>query len=782
MIKVMKLSEEDVKMRYITPAIEKAGWNKNQIRCEYTFTAGRIFVRKNIISRGKRKRADYVLFYKTDNIPLAIIEAKDESHSMGSGLQQAVEYANALDISYVYSSNGTGFIEQDLINGTIRELTLDEFPSPQELYERYVKDRNITENQEKALLQQYFSKKNYKSPRYYQRVAIDRVVNAIARGDKRVLLVSATGTGKTFMIFQIIHRLKMAGIKKRILFLADRNVLVDQTISGDFKPFEKYMTKVTNKTLDSSYEVYLALYQQLMGEEGKEAYLQFKPNFFDLVVIDECHRGSAREDSEWRKILDYFSTATHFGCTATPIETNEASSSNYFGEPVYEYSLKQGINDGFLAPYKVIRIGIDKDLVGYRPEVGKVDKYGNEIEDREYNIKDYDRNLVLEDRTKVVAKKITEFLKKTDRFSKTIVFCVDTDHADRMKQALINENKDLNSKNNNYIVKITGDEPTAKEYLESFIDEEEKYPVIAVTSKLMTTGVDAKMCKLIVLDSNINSMTEFKQIVGRGTRLLEEKGKTYFTIMDFRNVSKLFADPEFDGNPEDVKDINIDQPVDDEFDYEESGDNNFDNYSDNNNEDVSEEEDKVKLKKGKYYVDDVKTEVISEQEQYIDKNGKLVTENFVDLTRKCILNKYANLDYFLNVWTNAERKQAIIDELIEEGIILDDLKEEIGQKDIDDFDLICHLAYDKKPLTKRERANNVKKRFYLYKYSDVAQKILNILLEKYATDGIKDIEDIKVLKLPEFKEIGAINAMNAFGGREGYEKAIQELKNEIYSA
>ena len=555
------LSEEDIKLRYITPAIQNAGWDNKQIRMEYAFTAGRIILRGNITARGKKKSADYLLSYKS-NFPLAVVEAKDNKHSVGAGLQQAIEYARELDVPYVYASNGDGFVEQNLITGEVKELKLEEFPSPEDLYKKYKIDKGIDEAEEKVILAPYYYIPDYKTPRYYQRVAINKTVDAVAKGQNRVLLVSATGTGKTYMTFQIIYRLWKSGLKKKILFLADRNVLIDQTMTGDFKPFGGKMTKVQNRNLDSSYEIYLALYQQLAGDDGEEAYRQFKPNFFDLIVIDECHRGSAKEESAWRKILDYFNEATHIGCTATPVETKEVSSLTYFGAPVYEYSLKQGIDDGFLAPYKVIRIGLDKDLEGYRPEAGKLDKHGYEIEDREYNGKDFDRNLVIDDRTRVVASKITEFLKKTDRFSKTIVFCVDIEHAERMRQALINENKDLYAENDRYIMRITGDNDIGKAQLENFIDEESKYPVIAVTSKLMTTGVDAKMCKLIVLENNINSMTEFKQIIGRGTRLLEDYGKTYFTIMDFRNASRLFADPEFDGKPEVVIDIGGNDPVD----------------------------------------------------------------------------------------------------------------------------------------------------------------------------------------------------------------------------
>jgi type I restriction enzyme R subunit len=786
------LSEEDIKLRYITPAIQNAGWDNKQIRMEYAFTAGRIILRGNITARGKKKSADYLLSYK-NNFPLAIVEAKDNTKPVGAGLQQAIDYAKALDVPYVYASNGDGFVEQNLITGEVKELKLEEFPSPEALYQRYRIDKGFDEAEEKVMLEPYYYIPNYKTPRYYQRVAINRTVDAVAKGRDRVLVVSATGTGKTFMTFQIIYRLWKSGLKKKILFLADRNVLVDQTITGDFKPFSGKMTKVQNRNLDSSYEIYMALYQQLAGDDGEEAFRQFQPNFFDLIVIDECHRGSAKEESAWRKILDYFSEATHVGCTATPIETKEASSFSYFGEPIYEYSLKQGIDDGFLAPYKVIRIGLDKDLEGYRPEAGKVDKYGYEIEDREYNAKDFDRNLVIDDRTRVVASKITEFLKKTDRFSKTIVFCVDIEHAERMRQALINENKDLYAENDRYIMRITGDNDIGKAQLENFIDEESTYPVIAVTSKLMTTGVDAKMCKLIVLENNINSMTEFKQIIGRGTRLLEDYGKTYFTIMDFRNASRLFADPDFDGKPEVVIDLGGDDPVDepdtptDEGEEGTGEDTGTDGVKEDGGEygtsDTPPFDDEGEDKPRKYYVGDVTVRVLSERVQYVDKDGKLITESLIDYTKKNILQQYSRLDEFLRTWTEAEKKQAIIDELQDDGVLLDAVREELGKTELDDFDLICHIAYDKAPLTKKERAENVKKRHYLYKYSDVAKEVIEALLDKYANDGIKEIEDTKVLQLKEFAKIGSpMKIVKAFGGKEAYLKAVQELENEIYYA
>lgn len=781
------LTEEDIKAQFITPAVVAAGWDINkQVRFEYEITDGRIILRGNTTVRGKRKRADYLLFYKS-NIPLAIIEAKDNNHSVGAGLQQAIEYAEMLDVKYVYASNGDGFVEQNLLTGEVRNLALEEFPSPDELYDRYKADKGISATEEMAMMQPYYYTVGYKKPRYYQRVAINRTVDAIAGGRDRVLLVCATGTGKTFMSFQIIYRLWKSGLKKKILFLADRNVLVDQTISGDFKPFGGKMCKIENKKLDSSYEIYLGLYQQLSGEDGFEPYKQFKPEFFDLIVVDECHRGSAKEESAWRKILDYFSGAAQLGMTATPIETKEASSQSYFGKPIYEYSLKQGIDDGFLAPYKVIRVGLDKDLMGYRPEKGKTDDYGYEIEDREYNVKDFDRNIVLERRTQAIAKRVTEYLKKTDRFSKTIVFCVDIEHAERMRQALINENKDLYKENNKYIMRITGDNAEGKAQLDNFIDEDSTYPVIAVTSKLMTTGVDAKMCKLIVLDNNINSMTEFKQIIGRGTRLLEEYGKTYFTIMDFRNASRLFADPSFDGNPEVVIDIPEDGEMVDPPIPADDTDNTYGTVDPDITvtppkpvtPDYPENDDKPK----KYYVRNVEVKVIAERVEYLDKNGKLITDNLIDYTRKNILGQYARLDMFLKKWNEAKKKQAIIEELAQEGVLLEAVREETGQADMDDFDLILHLAYDKKPLTRTERVNNVKKRHYLYKYSELAQKVLGILMDKYADDGLKEIEETKVLQLSEFQRLGSpMKLVKEFGGKQGYEQAVKELEDEIFTA
>ncbi len=780
-----KLSEEDIKMKYITPAIEQAGWDiKKQIRAEYTFTDGRVIVRGNVTTRGKKKRADYILFYKP-NMPLAIIEAKDNRHSVGAGMQQGLEYGEILDIPFVYSSNGDGFIEHDRFTGKERELSLDEFPTRDELWSRYLVAKGLNKEQEEIITEPYFFKAGDKQPRYYQRNAINRTIEAIAKGQERILLVMATGVGKTYVAFNIIYRLWKSKRKKKILFLADRNILVDQTMSNDFQPFNGVMTKIENRTIDTSYEIYLSLYHQLSSnsDDPLEVLKQLSPDFFDLIVIDECHRGSAKDDSRWRAVLDYFSSATQIGLTATPKETKEASNINYFGEPVYTYSLKQGIEDGFLAPYKVIRVGLDKDLEGYRPTKGKTDMYGQVIEDREYNTKDFDKNIIIDDRTKKVAQKVTEFLKKTGRFSKTIVFCIDIDHAERMRQALVNENLDLVRENHKYIMRITGDDAEGKAQLDNFIDEESLYPTIVTTSKLMTTGVDCKTCKLIVLDNIFgeNGMTEFKQIIGRGTRLKPEYGKEYFTIMDFRNASRLFADPDWDGEPVQIYEPDdgeeIVPNVPDDGETETGGNDGNSDYGFGGTDDGE-----IKEPKAKYRVNDVEVTVISERVQYYDKDGKLITESITDYSKKNILNEFATLDNFLNRWNSEEKKEAIIEELKEQGVLLEALREDIGNPDIDDFDLICHIAFDKKPLTKAERANNVKKRGYLYKYYDMAQNVLERLLEHYMNEGITDLENPQVLELDDFKEFGSpLKIVKLFGNKKKYIEAVKELEKEIYA-
>ena len=775
------MSEEDVKLESITPAINRAGWNANAkkgfIKMEFAINAGRIIVRGNTTARGARKYADYLLFHQKD-LPLAIVEAKDKKYSLGTGMQQAIEYAQMLDVPFAYSSNGTGFLEHDMTTGVERELSLDEFPSPEALWNRYIAAKKVTPAIERIITTPYFYEPNEPTtPRYYQRNAINRTVDAIARGQNRLLIVMATGTGKTFTAFQIIYRLWITGLKKRILFLVDRNYLVDQTMSGDFKAFSKVMTKVENRTLDSSYEIFLSLYHQLSGQaqdedEGNEPYRAFSPDFFDLIIVDECHRGSAREDSRWRKILDYFSSATQIGMTATPKETHDVSNLSYFGEPIYTYSLKQGIEDGYLAPYKVIRIGINCDLEGWRPTSGQRDVDGYEIEDREYNSKDFDRNIIIDERTALVAKRITRFLKDTDdRFAKTIVFCVDIDHAERMRQALVNENSDLVTQNPKYVMRITGDNPEGKSQLDNFTAVDSTYPVIVTTSKLLTTGVDCKTCKVIVLDTNIGSMIEFKQIIGRGTRLRPDYGKEFFTILDFRNACRLFADPNFDGDPISVIDASPDPdaPVDASYTPK--------------NKTTKPTDDEEGEKPRKYRVRGIDVSILNERVQFYDKDGKLTTESITDYSKKNILGQYATLNDFINAWDAEDKKQAIIDSLQERGVLLDALREAAGFRDIDDFDLICHIAYDKKPLTKAERANNVRKRGYLHQYSDTAREVIAALLDKYSDAGLATIDSIEVLSLDPFRNIGSpAHIVKLFGGREQYIQAVRNLQREIYKA
>lgn len=785
------LSERDICSKYITPSLINAGWNlERQIREEVTFTDGRIIVRKKLVTRGERKRADYILYYKP-NLPLAIIEAKDNKHPVGAGMQQALNYAEILDIPFVYSSNGDAFLEHDrtVTQGIKeREMPLNQFPSPEELWNRYKKAKGINEREEAIITQEYFYEQDGKTPRYYQRIAINRTVEAIAKGQKRILLVMATGTGKTYTAFQIIYRLWKSKAKKRILFLADRNILVDQAMANDFRHFGDKMTKITDRKIDKAHEIYLALYQGISGaEEFKNVYKQFSPDFFDLVIIDECHRGSAKEDSAWREILEYFHPATQIGLTATPKETRDVSNIEYFGEPIYTYSLKQGIEDGFLAPYKVIRVLLDKDVEGYRPEKGKRDKYGFEIEDREYNIKDYDKKLVLEKRTEIVAKKVSDYLKKNNsRFDKTIFFCVDIEHAERMRQALVNENADLVAENPKYVMRITGDNEEGKAELDNFIDPASKYPVLVTTSKLMTTGVDAQTCKFIVLDTIINSMIEFKQIIGRGTRIREDYGKQYFTIIDFRGVTKLFADPDFDGTPVCVKTTAGEIPTEEEEIIDDQGElgevrEAKGDYGGDIPPEIKDAGDIYKTP-AKYYVNDVPVKVIHERVYYYDKNGKLITESLKAYTKRNIQNEFKTLDEFLTKWNEAERKEAIIKELEERGVLFEELKDEVG-KDLDPFDLICHIAFDMPPLTRRERANNVKKRNYFTKYGESAREVLEALLNKYADEGIENLENLEILRVPDFKKFGSpIEIIRRFGGKKKYLEAINELKREIYSA
>jgi len=784
------LTEADIRTKFITPALDKdkqGAWDvMTQLLEEHYFTKGRVIVRGQTVHRGEAKKADYLLFYKP-NIPLAVIEAKDNNHSVGAGMQQALDYAETLDLPFAYSSNGDAFIEHDRTPGANpveREIPLDQFPGPDELWQRLRISKGYTVEQESIASFDYYDDGSGKTPRYYQTNAINRAVDAIARGENRLLLVMATGTGKTYTAFQIIWRLWKSGAKKRILFLVDRNILADQTKTNDFKPFGTAMTKITNRTVDKSYEIYLCLYQAVTGiEEASNIYKQFSPDFFDLIIVDECHRGSAAADAAWRQVLEYFTTATQIGLTATPKETKEVSNIEYFGEPIYTYSLRQGISDGFLAPYKVVRIGLDKDLDGWRPEAGKLDKYGNEIEDREYNERDFDRNMVLEKRTELVAGKITEFLEATNRYAKTIVFCENIDHAERMRQALVNANPDLAGENSKYVMRITGDNPEGKAQLDNFIDPESTYPVIATTSQLMSTGVDAQTCHLIVLDKRIGSMTEFKQIIGRGTRINEDYDKLFFTIMDFKRATALFADPDFDGDPVQIYEPGPDDevvPPDDDVVDEPPGPYGGDILVDppppvgpggEGGELIT-----------RYYVDDVPVEVAVERVLYYDENGDLITESLKDYTRKNVHKSYASLDEFLAKWNAADRKNAVIDELVKQGVFVDELLKEEGP-DLDIFDLICHVAFDQPPLTRQERANGVKKRNVFGKYGDQARAVLEALLDKYADSGIQTVESMEILKVDPLRGFGTpIEIVQFFGGKDAYRDAIRDLENALYEA
>lgn len=777
-----QMSEEDIKLQYITPAIT-AKWDIKKITMETNITDGKINLKGNFITREKPKRADYVLYLNPNN-PIAIVEAKDNKHSISHGLQQAMAYASMLDIPFAYSSNGDGFFEHDFLTGKERELDLDKFPTEEELYCRYKNGANngegLSENQEKMIQQPYYSSQKTYPPRYYQRIAINRTVDAISMGKDRLLLVMATGTGKTYTAFQIVYRLLKSGMKSKILYLADRNNLVDQSIQQDFAPLEKVIHKVNFSKDDpstiTSYQVYFSLYQQLAGgnddqeEDINNIILKlkqlFRPDFFDLIIVDECHRGSAKKESNWRKILEYFASATQIGMTATPKETKYISNIDYFGEPIYTYSLKEGIEDGFLAPFKVINVMTDIGE-GWRPRKGQCDIYGNEIEDRIYTNSDYDYNIIIEDRIQQVAAEITNYLKSTDRMAKTIVFCATEDAAERMRVALVNQNSDMVQKNPDYVVRITGSDTYGKSKLDYFISVREKYPVIATTSKLLSTGSDCKMTKLIVLDEMIGSMTEFKQIIGRGTRLREKEGKTHFVVMDFRNVSRLFADPDWDGPIEMDEDFNP-----------KSGSGK------NTKPPVGPGPDPVDLKQPKPIVnrDGCQVKIVYKTVSVYDANGKLLRqESIIDYTKENILGAYASLDNFIRKWSAEEKKEKIRGLLREQGIDLETLKEDQGMSDVDDFDFICHVAFDKKPLTRKERAENVKKRDFLNKYSGAAREVLEALLDKYMNTGIYEIEKTEILKLDPFMKMGKPQKIASyFGGKDGYLKAVKELENAIY--
>ena len=815
------LSEDDTSAKLITPALYQAGWDEAAIRRQVPFTKGRIIVRGKLVSRGKAKRADYVLY--NQHFPIALIEAKHNFRAMGDGMQQALDYAATLDIPFVFSSNGHGFVLHDR-TGTAAQmettLGLDAFPSPTELWSRYLAWKGLTPAQEQVVIQPYYDDGSGKEPRYYQRNAVNAAIEAIAKGQSRVLLVMATGTGKTYTAFQIIWRLWKAGQKKRILYLADRNILIDQTMVNDFRPFGSAMAKLSTasktieradgssteltlaldkgsdskRRIDTAYEIYLGLYQAITGpEERQKLFKEFSPGFFDLIVIDECHRGSAAEDSAWREILEYFSAATQIGLTATPKETEYVSNTHYFGPPVYTYSLKQGIRDGFLAPYKVIKVHLDVDVEGYRPAPGEVDQYGHEIEDRIYNQKDFDRNLIIDTRTARVARWVSDYLKASgDRFQKTIVFCVDTAHAARMRQAFINENADLVKQYPRYVMRITGDDAEGAAQLGNFIDPESPQPVIVTTSRLLSTGVDAQTCRLIVLEREVGSMTEFKQIVGRGTRVHEDTRKFYFTLIDFRKATNHFADPDFDGEPVQIYEpgegdpvIPPEQPADPQPGEDDAPPPNpgedetiVDGYPP---PDITLPPGGTGEPPPKYYIKGKPVKVLTERVEYLDENGKLVTESLRDYSRKAIRAHYASLDAFLRRWKGEERKEAVIDELAEEGLLLAPLMEEIG-KDLDPFDLICHIAFDQPPLTRRERAEQVRKRDAFTKYGPQAWAVLEALLTKYQDEGVvAGLDNVKILEIPPFTEMGTpIQLIKQFGSRASYEHAVHELQAALY--
>ena len=767
------MTEEDIKLQYITPAVTSK-WDRQKITMETQVTDGKISLKGNLAVREKGKRADYLLYLSPNN-PIAVIEAKDNNHQISEGLQQAMNYAKMLDLPFAFSSNGDGFAEHDFLTGAERQFGLDEFPTEAELTERFKKESGLTPLQETAMNQPYYSSQNTYPPRYYQRIAINRTVDAIARGQKRLLLVMATGTGKTYTAFQIVYRLLKSETVHKVLYLADRNMLVDQSIEQDFAPLQKTIHKINvkndNPNTITSYEVYFSLYQQLVGDDDKEHFRElFQPDFFDLIIVDECHRGSAKEESRWRRVLEYFSDAIQIGMTATPKETKYISNLSYFGEPVYTYSLKEGIDDGFLAPFKVINITTNIGE-GWRPQKGQLDIYGNEIPDRIYTNSDYDYSIIIEDRIREVAQEITRYLKSTDRMARTIVFCATEDAALRMRDMLAQLNRDMVKKNPDYVVRITGSDEIGKGKIKQFSSVTQKYPVIATTSKLLSTGADCKMTKLIVLDEMIGSMTEFKQIIGRGTRLREKEGKTHFAVMDFRNVTRLFADPDWDGPLE----------IDEEFGSSKGKELPPKEIPDGNPPTPDSHE---KLPTPIVDEKGCKVRIIQKTVSIYDTDGKLLRqESIVDYTKENILGKYASLDNFIRQWSAEEKKEAIRDLLRQRGIDLEQVKEQQGMADVDDFDFICHVAFDKKPLTRRERANNVKKRDFLSKYSGAAREVLEALLDKYMNTDIYEIEKTEVLKLDPFVKMGRpAKIASYFGGKDGYLKAVKELENEIYTS
>ena len=762
-----QLTEEEIKLRYITPALQKAGWSLDDISMEKYFTDGRVIVQGKQHARKQGKKYDYLLSV-SKNHPIAIVEAKDNNKPLGGGMQQAMDYAQILDIPFAYSSNGDGFLEHDFLTGSETQISLDNFPSPDQLKERLYKFKGYTPKELEVIDEPYYWDPYTNVPRYYQRIAINRTIEAIAKGENRCLLVMATGTGKTFTAFQIIYRLVKSGCKKKVLYLADRNVLIDQTMVQDFKPFKKIMTKIQNKKLDPAYEIYMALYQQLVSyeEDTPDPFTQFSPEFFDLIIVDECHRGSAKDDSEWRKVLEYFKSATQIGMTATPKAVSGADNLRYFNEPLYTYSLRQGIEDGFLAPYRVTNSFINIDLEGWAPEEGEEDIDGKLIEQGFYQRQNFGRDIAIIQRREIVARRITKMLQQIGRMTKTIVFCADIEEAEAMRELLVNLNQDLCHKEPRYVMRITGDDNVGKKQLDNFIDPDQAYPTVVTTSELLSTGVDCKTCGLIVIDKEIGSMTEFKQIIGRGTRLKTDKGKWHFEILDFRNATQLFKDPDFDGDPEPAAPSKV-----------------VDGYHPKSKPAGELHEPGAPYGHTKYHVNGKDIQIDTEKVSYLGADGHtLVTESLTAFTRKNIRGKYATLNDFINKWSATERKKAIVDELQEYDVLIDAIREsnpELANADI--FDIICHVAFDKKPLTRRERANNVKKSDYLSKYEGLARQVLENLLDKYADNGILELERPTILLLQPFTSIGTpVKIMKLFGGKTGYESAIRGLETQLY--
>ncbi len=777
----INLSEEDIKSRFIQPALEDKGWDKFHMRLEYTYTAGQIIVQGRMKHRKKGKRVDYLL-YSDDNYPIAVVEAKDRNHTPDYGIQQAICYASDLDLPFAYSSNGEKFVEHDMDTGEERTFTMDEFPTPLSLRERHrqwlYQSKNLTDEGAQLLDIPYYTDSDSHPPRYYQRIAINKTIEAVACGQKRILLVMATGTGKTYTAFQIIHRLHEAKPNCRILYLADRNILIDQTMREDFKPFSKVMSKVQGKSAEGGFEIYMSLYGQWVKNEKdlkegeKQPYEYYAKNFFDLIVVDECHRSSINEDKEWHRILTYFDESTQIGLTATPKSVEGADNYEYFGKPVFTYSLKQGIADGYLAPYRVTKSFINVDMTGYVTEEGEEDLFGQDIEESIFTRNSFGREIHITQRQKVVAHRITQMMKMIGRMTKTIVFCPDQEEAAIMRELLIEMNRDMVRRHPNYVVRITSDDRVGKSLLEDFQDPYTETPVIATTSELLSTGVNCKTCGLIVIDKEVNNPTTFKQMIGRGTRIFEKKSKLNFEILDFRGAT-LHFEKDFDGDAEVDEYDKRKQKNDDE------GNNDNDGKKDEQTQPKTQERHK------KYFVDGREVRIVHEVVEFLGEDGKtLFTESLTDFTRKAIKKRYPTLDIFRGAWAKADKKQAIIDELTENNVLLDAVRDENpALSDCDYFDIICHVAFDQKPLTRKERIEGVKKRNYLAKYEGQARKVVEGLMEKYGESDVTNIENPQILSLNPFAQIAKRPRImkGIFGSPEEYTEAVRDLENELYN-